>query len=157
MNRRINITINKAYVFNDVDETAAYIGAKTVGDDGAYERVFTTDADRTLLENFWSEACVTATQRLKPFIIEASDSAVSHTVSLEQNYEVTLSMPSSFEEALANNITTSLYHYFVYAIVSKWCRLASKADAESYAIDAANMLNEAMRVVYHRKRPQRPM
>jgi hypothetical protein len=78
-------------------------------------------------------------------------------VNLEQNYEVTLSMPLSFEDSLANTITTSLFHYFVYTIVSKWCRLTSKADAESYAIDAANMLNEAMRVVYHRKRPQRPM
>lgn len=154
--KELNITINKAYVFDTVDETTAYIGAKSM-EEGAYQRIFTTDADRTLLENFWSEACSLATSSMKAFIKDVSDNEVSHTVSLNKNYEITLALPSSFDDALESNISTSLFHFFVYSIVSKWCMLTSKADAESYALDASKMLNDAVRNVYHRKRPQRPM
>jgi hypothetical protein len=152
----MEIKVNKAYVFDTVDETAAYIGAKAVGDEGAYERIFTTDADRVLLENFWSEASELATQQLKSFISQVSDNTVSHSVNLSQNYEVTLKTPSNYDSSLDNSINSSLFHFFVYFIVSKWCRLTSKTDAESYAIDATSMLNDAVRKLYHRKRPQRP-
>lgn len=152
----IDISVNKAYVYDAVDEAAAYIGAKAVGDEGAYERIFTTDADRTLLENFWSEACCLATEKLKPFIVEVSNSDVSHSVNLESNYNVTLKMSTLFDSSLTNNINTSLFHFFSNFIVSKWCMLASKADAEVYALESEKMMNEVMRCVYHRKRPQKP-
>lgn len=152
----IDISVNKAYVYDAVDETAAYIGAKTIGDDGAYQRISTTDADRTLLENYWSEACCLATDVLKPYIQEVSDNSVSHTVSLGANYDVTLKLPGNVNLKLTNTISTSLFHYFVYSILSKWCMLTSKQDAESYALDADKMMKEVLRCVHHRTRPQKP-
>lgn len=152
----VKFTVNKAYVYDAVDETTAYIGAKTVGDEGAYERIYTTDADRALLENFWSEACCLANDLLKPYIIEVSDNSVSHSVSLGANYVVTLKMPDNINLMLENTISTSLFQYFVYSIVSKWCMLSAKQEAESYAVDADKMIKEALRCVNHRIRPQKP-
>lgn len=152
----IDISVNKAYVYDAVDETAAYIGAKTIGDDGAYQRISTTDADRTLLENYWSEACCQVTDILKPYIKDVSDCSVSHTVSLGANYNVTLKLPDNINLKLENAISTSLFQYFVYFIASKWCMLTSKQDAESYALDADKMMKEVLRCVHYRTRPQRP-
>lgn len=151
----LNITINKAYVFDAVDETTAYIGAKST-EEGAYNRIFTTDADRTLLENYWSEACSMVTASVKSYIKHVSDNEVSHSVSLEKNYEVTLSLSELFDNSLENSIKSSLFHSFVYFIVSKWCIVASPQSAESYALEATKMLNDAVQNLCHRKRPERP-
>lgn len=52
----IVLTIDKENVYWKVAQTTFYTGAKTKMDDnGAYERIFTTDDDKLMLERFWNK------------------------------------------------------------------------------------------------------
>ena len=48
--------IQKDTVYNEVAKTTSYTGAKMEGDEGAYDRIFTTDEDKIMLERFWNES-----------------------------------------------------------------------------------------------------
>lgn len=152
----ITIKINKAYVFDAVDETTAYLGAKAIGDDTAYSRVATVDADRTLLENFWTEACSLATSNFKQFLSSISENRVSHTIDITANYEVTISISTQYDNNLTSSIEASLFEFFTNYIVGKWCELTNKTEAEKYLTTATGMMKDVMSNIYYRKRPKRP-
>lgn len=151
----IEIKINKTHVYDAVDETTAYIGAKTIGDDASYGRIATVDADRTLLENFWAEACGVVISNLKQFLVEVPDISTSHTINLANNFNIELNMPSSFNTELGDGIQSDIFNFFVLFIVGKWCRLTNKAESDIYTLDADQKLHKAMQKVYYRKPPQR--
>ena len=88
----IELTVQKASVYDEVAKTTSYTGAKMTGDDDAYERIFTTDDDRMMLERFWVEACSAVTEQFKPFLLRVSDQPESHGVDLERNYNVVLEL-----------------------------------------------------------------
>lgn len=151
----ITLTINKAYVYDEVAKTTSYIGAKMQNDEDAYNRIFTTDEDRMLLERFWVETCGAATEEFKPFIVAVSAQPESHGVDLTKNYEVELELSSFFDTRLKDSIETSLFSFFVAAIIAKWCKVSNKGEAESYAGDANAAMLDIRSKIYHRKKPQR--
>lgn len=151
----ITLTINKASVYNEVAKTTSYTGAKMTGDEGAYERIFTTDDDRMMLERFWVEACSAATEQFKPFLLSVSEQPESHGVELDRDYSVELELSSSFDVHLRDSIETSLFSFFVALIVGKWYRFANKPEAEAYGTEAAGMMDDVMRKIYYRKKPRR--
>ena len=153
--KTIDLIINKANVYDAVDETAAYIGAKYIGDDDAYNRISTVDGDRTMLEHFWSEACSLTTSTLKPFIVEVNAHPVSHTVELALNYETKLKVSTLYDDSLTESISTSLFSFFVNYIIGKWCEFVNKAEASVYLTTANSMMQDVTSKLYHRKRPQR--
>ena len=67
--KTIELTVNKANVYDEVAKTTSYTGQKMQGDATAYDRIFTTDDDRMMLERFWVEACNGATEQFKPFLL----------------------------------------------------------------------------------------
>lgn len=149
------MTVIKANVYNEVAKTTSYTGAKMKGDDDAYDRIFTTDDDRTMLERFWTETCDAVTSQLKPFILSVSDHPESHGIELARNYEVELELSSSFDMNLKGSIESSLFSFFVMGIISKWYKFNNKEDIERYASDAAGMLDDVMRKIYYKKKPRR--
>lgn len=151
----IILTVNKANVYDEVAKTTSYTGVKMQGDDGAYDRIFTTDDDRLMLERFWVEACNAATEEFKPFIMSVSDQTDSHGINIENNYIVGLELSSAFDETLKGSIETSLFSFFVAAIVSKWYKFTNKGEQESYAADAVGMMQDVMSKIYFRKKPKR--
>ena len=151
----VSLTINKAYVYDAVAETTAYTGLKMPEDPEAYNRIFTTDEDRSILEHFWAEAAGIATTQLKPFLISVNDQPVSHSVDLSNDYEVQLKLSSGFDLGLVDSIQTALFNFFVSHIVSKWYIFTDKPEAESYALDAQSKIKDAMSKIYHRMRPVR--
>lgn len=48
------VSINEVY--QEVAKTTSYTGAKMDTDENAYDRIFTTDEDKTMLERFWNES-----------------------------------------------------------------------------------------------------
>ena len=151
----ITLTVNKANVYTEVAKTTSYAGAKMQGDEGAYERVFTTDADRMMLERFWAEASNVATGKLRRHIVRVTSYPESHGVELDRNYEVELTLSSSFDPALTNSISSSLFSFFVYYIIGKWFGFSNKNDAPAYIVDADLQMEEVLRKIFHRKKPQR--
>jgi hypothetical protein len=151
----VNLQVNKSYVYDEVAKTTSYTGAKMQGDEGAYLRIFTTDDDRQMLERFWAEACSSATELLKPFIVSVSAQPVSHTVNLGNNYDVTLQLSTAFDTSLSDSINSSLFSFFVSYITGKWYKFTNKAEANDYIAEAESALEDIKKKIYYRKKPTR--
>lgn len=153
----VKFIVNKADVYDEVAKTTSYAGAKMPGDDkSAYDRIFTTDEDRTMLERFWAEACNAATDLFKPFLLDVTSYTGSAATDITQrHYEVTLELSGSFDTSLNGSIGSSLFSFFTDLIVSKWFKFANKGEAEGYAAEAAAMLEDVRSKLYYRKKPRR--
>lgn len=143
---QVTLTVEKDKVYAEIAKTTSYTGQKMVGDETAYQRIFTTDEDKDMLSRFWNEACSGATDLLKPFI---------NTIDVTSDYCVTLDLSCRYDNTLTGSVQTSLFSYFVYFILSRWYKMANKGEYESYAVDAASMLEDVMHKIYHRTKPQR--
>ena len=146
---QITFNIAKANVFEEVAKTTSYIGAKMRDDETAYDRIFTTDADSTMLDRFWTECADLLTDQLKPFLLSGGSSSTS--------YNVVLSLSSSYDQSLTSSITTSMRSYFVAGIIERWCKFTDKEEAVSYAADATRHLDDIMRKIYYKKKPTRTL
>ena len=94
------LSIKKANVYDEVAKLTGYVGAKNIEDTGkAYDRVFTTDDDRLMLERFWREAVGAITDEVKRFIITVSNQVNSQYVDISEVWTATLEMPSTAEIA----------------------------------------------------------
>ena len=155
--KNIALTVNKRLVYNEVAKTTAYTGAKQLTDDDkdAYERIFTKDDDRLMLERFWTEATDDATDLFKPFIVSVSNHPENGGLQLDNNYDVHLELSDSFDETLKSSMESGLFSFFVAVIVSKWFKFTNKDDADAYLKDAAAILKGVALKLYHRKKPVR--
>lgn len=154
---KISLTVNKALVYDEVAKVTAYTGAKEVTDEdaSAYNRIFTTEADKIALETFWSETTNAATDLFKEFIESVSTHAPSNGINISQDYKVSLMLSSSFDPLLKESIESSLFSFFVDTIVSKWFKYTNKDDIEDYQKTAASMLLDVREKIYYRKKPKR--
>ena len=159
----ITITALKPDVLNEVARTTAYEGKKTTGEEGAYERIFTTEEDKEMLQRFWDEAASTVTEAMKRFVVSISDSHIetgkdangNSTTTTTEAYEAKLEVSSSYDTALTASIEKSLYSFFVNAIVSKWNNFVKEGQVERYEIEANAALEDIMRKLFYKKRPTR--
>lgn len=151
----IALTVNKSNVYDEVAKTSSYTGAKSKDDESAYDRIFTTDDDRMMLERFWLEACNAVVEIVKPFLSSDCTLQESHGINLNSNLVLNLSMPSSYDTNLNSSVSTSLYSFFVYSILSKWFKFTNKEDTESYSASAEKLLSDISKKIYYRKKPTR--
>lgn len=144
----IVLTINKKSVYDEVAKTTSYTGAKMDGDDEAYDRIFTTDEDQSMLERFWSECKNTVCNALKKVLVSELDN--------DGEYRLTLGLSNAFDEALADSMQRSLFSFFVMNITSKWYTFTNKGEATGYATEAATYMEDIMRKAFYKKKPTRP-
>ena len=69
----VTLDIYKDEVYTEVAQTSSYTGAKMDDDANAYERIFTTDEDKSQLERFWNESCVTFCEIMKRYLVSELD------------------------------------------------------------------------------------
>lgn len=153
--KTIQLTVRKQEVYNEVAKTTSYTGAKMQDDDTAYDRIFTTDSDRSMLERFWTEACNAATGQLRKFVVAVSDNSEGSTIDLSRDYSVTLELSSSYDDNMTESVQSSLFSFFVSVIVAKWYKFTNKGEAESYAVDALGMMNDVTGKIFHKMKPRR--
>ncbi|MCI7654316.1 MAG: hypothetical protein MSS51_08590 [Bacteroidales bacterium] len=146
----ITLTVNKQNVYDEIAKTTAYVGTKMTDDKGAYDRIFTTEADRLMLERFWIESCNEATEEFKPFI-----QSVSEQTDITKNYTVELELSGRFDTNLKGSMESSLFSFFVATIVGKWCKFTDKGETGSYLDDARKALMDIRSKMYYRKKPTR--
>ena len=144
----VTFTINKEQVYEEVAQTTAYTGSK-MDDEHAYDRIFTTDEDKSMLERFWSESKNTICNSLKKLLL-------SETEADDGNYTLSLGLSNSFDEALKDSMQRSLFSYFVMNITAKWYTFTNKQEAKGYASEAATYIEDVMRKAFFKKKPTRP-
>ncbi len=146
--RELTVFINKEEVYDEVSQTTSYTGAKMEGDDKAYDRIFTTESDRSQLERFWNESCVAVCEALKEFVLEE--------VNDSEGFRLHLGLSSAFDPALEPAVKKELFSFFVTNITAKWYVFTNKKEAAEFAAGGAGMLEGVKRKVYFRRRPRRP-
>ena len=147
--RTINIKTSKADVFNDVAKTASYTGAKMVGDNDAYERISITDQNMELFNSYWAVAVSLLCDNLKEMIKEINNDNNGLTVSL--------SVSNSFDISLVSSINASIQAFFVEIILGKWFEITNKQEFQARYNSGVEMLTDALRKLYYRKAPTRPV
>lgn len=143
----ITLTVNKEKVYEEVAQTTSYTGAK-MDDEHAYDRIFTTDEDKSMLERFWNECRNTVCNSMKKALnLESETDGV---------FSLALELSNSFDEALTESMQRSLFSFFVMNITAKWYTFTNKEEATGYATEAATYLEDILRKAYFKKRPVRP-
>lgn len=154
--QNITLTVVKADVYEEIAKTTSFAGAKKIGEDvNAYERIFTTDEDRQMLERFWHDACNAVTTQMREFLSDVSALGDSFYTDLQTNYELELQMSDRFDNRLVNSIEKELFSFFVCFILSQWYSMTNVADAESQAKKAEGVMKNVMDKIYYTKPPVR--
>ncbi len=143
------LTIKKSDVYEEVAKTTAYIGAKNKLEDGksAFDQVFVTDADLTMIERFYNESVDALRNALKRFIVGESAE--------EGSTKWTLEMPSRFDDNLLSSINSSANSFLVNSIIGKWCEITANDKVKEYADNAAALLLDIKDKAFFKKKPTR--
>ena len=144
----VTLTIDKESVYKEVAQTTSYTGSK-MADADAYDRIFTTDEDKSMLERFWSESKNTIANSLKRILLNEQEAE-------NGTYSLHLGVSSSFDEALTESMQRSLFSFFVMNITAKWYTFTNKEEATGYASEAATYIDDIMRKAFFKKKPTRP-
>lgn len=143
------LTIKKNDIYEEVAKTTAYIGNKATVEDGksAFDQIFVTEADLSMIERFFNESLDALRNVLKRFI--SGGSGVDGTINWE------LEMPSRFDGNLLDSINSSANSFLVNSIILKWCEIAANDKSKEYADNAAALLLEIKDKVFFKKKPIR--
>lgn len=142
-------TIKKSDVYEEVAKTTAYIGAKNKLEDGksAFDQVFVTDADLTMIERFFNESLDALRNVLKRLI--SGVSGVDGTITWQ------LEMPSRFDDNLLSSINSSANSFLVNSIIGKWFEITANDKVKEYADNAAALLLDIKDKAFFKKKPTR--
>ena len=143
------LTITKSDIYEEVAKTTAYIGAKNKLEDGrsAFDQVFVTDADLTMIERFFNESLDALINVLKRFI--SGGSGVDGTITWQ------LEMPNRFDDNLLESINSSANSFLVNSIIGKWCGITANDKVKEYADNAAALLLDIKEKAFFKKKPTR--
>ena len=143
------ITIKRSDVYEEVAKTTAYIGAKNKLEDGksAFDQVFVTDADMTMIDRFFNESLDSLRNVLKRFISGGSGAGGTITWQLE--------MPSRFDDNLLESINSSSNSFLVNSIIGKWCEITANDKVKEYADNASALLFDIKEKAFFKKKPTR--
>lgn len=143
------LTIKKSDVYEEVAKTTAYIGAKNKLEDGksAFDQVFVTDADLTMIERFYNESVDVLRNVLKRFLTGETEE--------EGSTKWTLEMPSRFDDNLLSSINSSANSFLVNSIIGKWCEITANDKVKEYADNAAALLLDIKDKAFYKKKPTR--
>ena len=152
----IRLTVSKSSVMHEVQKATSYTGAKAQDETGAaYDLLRATDADRELLETYWSEAAAHAVKQLRRWVVSSSATAYPHHPDLSADFTVKLRVSAGWDTALKEPTATLLTSYFVAFITGKWFGVSSPDKAQPYATEAAAVLESVKNNLYHRRKPRR--
>lgn len=142
----LTLSIEKSNIYNEVAKTTSYIGAKADDAQIMYDRVFTTDDDKALLERYYNEALSTLLNALKRVCVITDKT-------LSTNIEITAS--GHADGTLLKTLDSTIQFYLVNYIVAKWSEVANKAEVDRYSATAASLLKDIVDKVFYKVRPTR--
>lgn len=140
----ITINIDKQSVFDEVNKTSGYIGAKSQ-DLAQYDRTALVQANDEQLDRFWDEACSLATTTLAQWLMsDGSD---------DDHYNVVLRPSAAWNNALQSSVEMSLKGYLVNSILAKWLMIVGSTQVDGYAKLASSQLADVEVKMYQLTAP----
>lgn len=153
--KTIEISVNKMAVYDEVAKITSYEAIKNATDDmaAAYNRIFTKDDDRLLLERFFADAANYSTAAIRRYVSQKNDVSFSGYVDLTKNFVVSLKVEENFGEiAFLSNMFLSL---FINYIVAEWYKISNADRAAIYIADTEYCAKEILRLLCYRSQPIR--
>ena len=148
----LTLEISKKKIYQEVERTTSYIGAKIVDDVEAYQRIRTIDEDAVLLDRFWKETKAEFCNLLKEYLFSVEQTGEG----AEEQIEFKLRLSESWDSVLGDTMQQDLFSFFVLNIIAKWFTLSNKAEAEGYKEAACGILTEMHINAIHKNKPMRP-
>lgn len=96
--------------------------------------------------------------RLSEYIIDAGDSSSNILQDVEdaEKLELSLSMPSNYNNATRDTISAAAHQFIVNTAIGDWFAITNKADASDYVAQATANIIEIREAISKRVRPTRP-
>lgn len=96
--------------------------------------------------------------RLSEYIIDAGDSTsnILQVVEDAEKLELSLSMPSNYNNATRDTISAAAHQFIVNTAIGDWFAITNKADASDYVAQATANIIEIREAISKRVRPTRP-
>lgn len=93
--------------------------------------------------------------QLSEFIQSAGTTANNQLISQTTNLSVELVMPSNFNQAVNDTVSTAMHQYLVNCAIGDWFTITNKNDASDYVTLAAANIEEIRNAINKRVRPTR--
>lgn len=71
-------------------------------------------------------------------------------------YVAEFEVSKSFDKGLTGSVESSIRSFFISSIIGSWFKYANKGEAADYFSQGAELLENAERLLFSRKRPTRP-
>lgn len=146
----ITLTISQSAVLDEVSQTSSYTGTKKDSDEKAYDRIRTTEEDKSELLRFWNECRAEVAQTFIRMLVQEGMAEDGDT------YDLVLNVSVAFDRALLPSMQLGLFSYFVQSIAAKWYMYSNKEESGAYADVGKAILDEVKRKALYKKKPVRP-
>lgn len=93
--------------------------------------------------------------KLSEYIEETATTATNKLISTTTNLQITLKMPSNFNQVTSETIGAAIHQYLVNSAIGDWFTITNKNDATDYVTLAAANLEEIREAINKRTRPTR--
>ena len=141
---KLVITITKADVIAEVSKTSAYIGAKTITQEGGnlYYNISTIKEDAEMLERYWNEACTDVAAVAKEYITGADMS--------DTDWALTLDMPAKYNRAFDGVLKQQVFSYIVRKVLYHWLLTCNyDVNALKVYLDECNVMLTGIDGILH--------
>ena len=152
----ITINIKKLDVYDEVAKLTGYIGSKAAKDSGlTYDKVFTTEDDVDMLEQFWRDCKHDIVNVCKRFISIVTEPPSTQAVDAEEIFSLTMTMPSLFDISTGGAVQNNMRAYCINSISARWLAISNAAAAQTYITISQDDMRKITELIYYTKRPKR--
>ena len=150
----LKIDIKKSVIYNEVSKISSYIGAKRIdADQAVYERVFSTEDDRELLERYWRETKSSLVEVFGRWLYSVNDSGNSQVVDDAEVWSVILHMPDTFKKEFIYAIDEDAHSFMINEILFRWLAVSEPKEAEYYKALSESKKRDITKKLLYRTRP----
>ena len=153
----LTITLYKSELIYDV-ENKTYLTGRSRSDGTNHEAVANMqasedDENRNQILRSFTSALADLRTKLSEYLSSTSTTGSDALMDGTENISVTLTMPSNYNKATVDTITSALHQYMVNTAIGDWFAITDKIDAADYISKAAANLETLREALNKRVRP----
>jgi hypothetical protein len=136
--KKMEVSIRKCEVYQEVEKITSIIGSQTTTDSGSlYKQIWASPSDAPTLDTFWRDAASGVYDLFRRYLSSSSVEYNFHESDRDEIFILEADDPIGFEDKLTNDIINNIKSFFVMTVTSGWFGLKLPNRAEEYANEAA--------------------
>lgn len=151
---QITLSVATATLYEEVERTTAYLGAKQAPPDNPgnhFDRVAANPDDRPMLRRYSTEALSALAEKLKGIVggMTPDSGEEGSAISL------TLNLSDCYDPCLTPSAEAAFRGYIAAFVTARWLRLVVPEKEGVWQEEARRLLTEITATLYHRNPPKR--